>query len=251
MRRLAALAALGFALAPPPAAAKDFCRAQEFAGEGYSVCAFDVKADPLRLYWLDSAGLPYASLGALTRALEDKGQTLAFGMNAGMFKPDASPVGLYVEGGRQLRKADTKAGRANFRLLPNGVFWIGMGEAGVTETTRYLAAPPNAVYATQSGPMLVIDGKLHPRIHSNGTSLKIRNGVCVKDKTQVSFAISDGPVTFYAFATLFRDALHCKDALFLDGSVSSLYAPTFGRSDQLEVLGPLVGLAAPKDATKP
>ncbi len=251
MRRLCALAGLAWALAAPPAAAKDLCHAQAFAGEGYSVCAFDMKADPLRLYWLDAAGLPYASLGALARALDDKGQALAFGMNAGMFKPDASPVGLYVEGGRELHKADQKGGRSNFRLLPNGVFWIGMGEAGVTETKRYLAAPPNAVYATQSGPMLLLDGKLHPRIHSNDTSLKIRNGVCVNDKTQISFAISDGPVTFYAFATLFRDALHCKDALFLDGSVSSLYAPAFGRSDQLEVLGPLVGLARPKDAPKP
>jgi uncharacterized protein YigE (DUF2233 family) len=162
-----------------------------------------------------------------------------------MFEKDFSPVGLYIEDGRQLQKPDTRAGGSNFHLRPNGIFWIGKGVAGVAETTRYLADPPDALYATQSGPMLVLDGRIHPKILPTGTSEKLRNGVGVRDDGTVVFAISDSPVTFDTFARLFRDAFACPNALFLDGSVSSLYAPELERDDELAPLGPIVGVVAP------
>ena len=167
-------------------------------------------------------------------------------MNAGMFKEDQSPVGLYVERGQKLHGADTRAGVTNFHMKPNGVFWIGDGAAGVMETSRYLAAPPAARYATQSGPMLIVDGKIHPRIQPNGTSVKIRNGVGISNSGAVVFAIAEQPVTFDAFARLFRDGLGCRNALFLDGSVSSLYAPELARDDELGPLGPIVGVVRPE-----
>ena len=108
-------------------------------------------------------------------------------------------------------RADTRDGASNFHLKPNGVFWIGDGVAGVEETSRYLAAAPPARFATQSGPMLVIDGRIHPKILPTGTSEKIRNGVCVRDGATVVFAIAEEPVTFYAFARLFRDGLSCAE----------------------------------------
>jgi uncharacterized protein YigE (DUF2233 family) len=162
-----------------------------------------------------------------------------------MFEADLSPVGLYVEDGKRERGADTREGASNFHLKPNGIFWVGGGAAGVMETSRYLADPPPARFATQSGPMLVIDGRIHPKILPTGTSEKIRNGVCVREGTTAIFAISAAPVTFYAFALLFRDALRCADALFLDGSVSSLYTPELGRDDELSPLGPIIGVSAP------
>jgi uncharacterized protein YigE (DUF2233 family) len=124
------------------------------------------------------------------------------------------------------------------------VFYVGDSAAGVAETTRFLASGPKARYATQSGPMLVIDGRIHPKILPTGTSAKIRNGVGVRDGAQVVFAISDQPVTFYAFARLFRDALNCPNALFLDGSVSSLFAPNLKRADTLFPIGPIIGVSA-------
>jgi len=62
----------------------------------------------------------------------------------------------------------------------------------------------------------------------------------------VRFAISDEPVTFYEFASLFRDRLKCPEALFLDGSISSLYAPALERDDRLLPLGPIVAVVAPR-----
>jgi prepilin-type processing-associated H-X9-DG protein len=237
---------LALAFAPAGASAGALCAPQEFDGARYTVCAFDARRDDVRLYWRrDPAGKPYASFAALAHELSARGRMLRFAMNAGMFEADLSPVGLYVEDGKREHRADTRDGASNFHLKPNGIFWIGDGVAGVTETSRYLANPPSTRFATQSGPMLVIDGRIHPKILPTGTSEKIRNGVCVRDGTAMIFAISDAPVTFYAFALLFRDALRCANALFLDGSVSSLYAPEIGRNDEFSPLGPIVGVSAP------
>ncbi len=249
MTRRSGFAALmvlfGFACAfAAPAGAG--CGPKDFDGARFTVCAFDPRHDDIRLFWKAADGRPYGSLAALAGDLRARGQRLAFAMNAGMFKEDQSPVGLYVEMGQKLHGADTRGGGGtNFHMKPNGVFWIGDGAAGVIETGQFLAAPPAARYATQSGPMLIVDGKIHPRIQPNGTSQKIRNGVGVTDSGAVYFAIAEEPVTFDAFARLFRDALGCRNALFLDGSVSSLYAPELSRDDEIEPIGPIVGVVRP------
>jgi uncharacterized protein YigE (DUF2233 family) len=234
---------LGPGVSARPAVAA--CAPKAFDGASFTVCAFDPRRDHLRLFWKGADGKPYGSLAALADALKSKGERLAFAMNAGMFGEDQSPVGLYVENRVKLHDADTRGGATNFHMKPNGVFWIGDGAAGVTETSRYLANPPAARYATQSGPMLIIDGKIHPKILPTGTSAKIRNGVgaCAGG---VVFAIADEPVNFDVFARLFRDGLGCQNALFLDGSVSSLYAPELKRDDELEPIGPIVGVVRPE-----
>jgi len=239
----AAFGALMLLLAAAPA--ESACSERAYDEARYTICVFEVGRDDLRLYWADSDRKPYSSFDALAKSLAASGRRLRFATNAGMYGADLAPVGLYVEDGKRLRRADTRAGPSNFHLQPNGVFWIGDGAAGVTETSRFLADPPAARYATQSGPMLVIDGRIHPRILPTGTSEKIRNGVCVNGGTTAIFVIADEPVTFYAFARLFRDGLGCADALFLDGSISSLYAPELGRDDEFTPLGPIIGVSAP------
>ena len=162
-------------------------------------------------------------------------------MNGGMYHEDRSPVGLYVENGQELKRANTASGPGNFHLKPNGVFFVKGNTAGVTETSRYLKQRLRPDFATQSGPMLVINGQIHPKISEEGTSRKIRNGVGMRDRHTAVFAISSRPVTFGAFARLFRDELGCENALFLDGSVSSLYAPSLNRSDGWLPMGPMIG----------
>jgi uncharacterized protein YigE (DUF2233 family) len=245
-RRAGAFALMAaLALAPVGARASAPCSPLEFDGARYTICVFDARRDEIRLYWKDSAGKPFGNFDALAQALKARGRALRFAMNAGMFGADLSPVGLFVEDGKREHRADTREGASNFHLKPNGIFWIGDDAAGVAETSRYLANPPPARFATQSGPMLVVDGRIHPKILPTGTSEKIRNGVCVRDGATAIFAISDEPVTFHAFAVLFRDALNCSNALFLDGSLSSLYAPDLGRDDDFTPLGPIVGVSAP------
>jgi uncharacterized protein YigE (DUF2233 family) len=91
--------------------------------------------------------------------------------------------------------------------------------------------------------MLVIDGALHPRFLPDSTSRYIRNGVGTsKDGTRVVFAISGNAVTFHEFASLFRDRLGTPEALYFDGNISRLYAPSVGRSDAGFAMGPIVGV---------
>jgi uncharacterized protein YigE (DUF2233 family) len=217
------------------------CAVRAFEGRSYVVCVAPARSD-LRLFFATREGEPLGTFAAVRDALGRSGETLVFAMNAGMYNPDLTPSGLYVEAGVQRKAANQKGGAGNFHMKPNGVFWIAQnGERGVTETGRYLARKIQPAYATQSGPMLVIGGDLHPRIREDGTSRKIRNGVGACAGGRTAFAISNEPVTFHEFAVLFRDALDCPDALYLDGSISAIYAPGVGRHDRWRPMGPIVG----------
>jgi uncharacterized protein YigE (DUF2233 family) len=160
-----------------------------------------------------------------------------------MFDSNLKPVGLYVEQGQELVHANTKPGKGNFHMKPNGIFYISAGKAAVAETQAFLKQRPPADLATQSGPMLVMDGRLHPRFKRGSTSLKLRTGVGVRADSKVIFAISQEAVSFDSFARLFRDGQKCPNALFLDGgSASSLYAPTLNLSGNVLPLGPMLAV---------
>ena len=232
---------IGLATGASPATAQGrACTPVPHEGESYIVCRVDLRQHRLDIFWRDRKGEPYASLGALDRQLQAEGRRPLFTMNAGMYHPALDPVGLYVENGRQFVGASTRAGPGNFHLKPNGVFYVAGGKAGVLETGQYLRRRLTPELATQSGPMLVINGQLHPKFSEDGSSRKIRNGVGVADGDIVYFALSEGAVTFAEFAKLFRDRLKTPNALFLDGSVSSLSAPGLDRTG-FRSLGPMIG----------
>jgi uncharacterized protein YigE (DUF2233 family) len=222
-----------------PGVAQAACRDMTFDGVGYTVC--DVQAgEDLRLFSQGPEG-NLGSFAAVNAMLGAAGEALTFAMNAGMYHPDRRPVGLYIEDGVELAPLVTAEGPGNFGLLPNGVFCIGDAFA-VIESRTYAAAPPACRYATQSGPMLVIDGALHPRFLPDSTSLYVRNGVGVSaDGQTATFAISGAAVNFDTFGRLFRDALGTPNALFLDGSISRLYAPALDRDDIGFPMGPIIG----------
>ena len=222
--------------------AASLCRRLTHEGEGYVVCTVDLRRQEVKLFWRGSDGQPYRNFSRLVEA--QSARPILAAMNGGMYQEDLSPVGLYVEDGRELKRANTANGQGNFHLKPNGVFFVARGRAGILETGQYLRQKPASDVATQSGPMLVIDGRIHPKISDEGPSRKRRNGVGIQTPERVVLAISDGPVSFGAFARLFRDELGCRDALFLDGSISSLYAPALGRQDGILPLGPILAVQA-------
>ncbi|NCO86972.1 MAG: hypothetical protein GW886_10135 [Rhodobacterales bacterium] len=240
MRALAVLFGL---LAASELAAAD-CGTQRYEGLDYTVCTVDPARDDLRLFLNGPDGAPLGSFAAIEAA--HPGQRLAFAMNAGMYHEDRAPVGHFVEGGRELMRLLTAASPGNFGLLPNGVFCIAAGTARVYETLDFAARAPACRDATQSGPMLVIDGALHPRFLPDSTSRHIRNGVGTTNAgDRAVFVISDQPVTFHQFARFFRDALGLPQALYFDGRVSRLYAPALGRADGGVRMGPMVGVLEP------
>lgn len=224
------------------------CKRLHHAGNRYTVCTFHAPHDRIGLHWRDAEDEPYGSFSALKAGLEGSGKVLSFAMNAGMYDEKLAPVGLYVEDGERLKTANTRDGPGNFHLEPNGVFYIAGGKAGVSETARYLKQKLKPRIATQSGPMLVVGGKLHPKFLKDSTSRKRRNGVGVRDggKTVV-FAISDGFVTFHEFGNLFLEKLKTPNALFLDGTVSSLFSADLKRSDWGRPMGPMLSVTSPKE----
>lgn len=232
MIRLAA--ALWLAMAGTAAA----CEAVEHRGRGFTICTADLSRHDVALRLDGPDGAPLGSFAALEAATD---APIAFAMNAGMYHPDRRPVGLYVEDGVQRAPLVTRSGPGNFGLLPNGVFCVQADRADVIESRAFAAAPLACMQATQSGPMLVIDGALHPSFLPDSPSLKWRNGVgAMPDGQIVHFVISDEPVTFHEMATLFRDVLGVRDALYLDGSVSRLHVPAAGRSDPGWPMGPIL-----------
>lgn len=219
------------------------CRDLSHDGNRYTVCEADAGAEELRLFLNDSRGKLLGQFPAIDAELAGEGRRLAFAMNAGMYHDDRSPVGHYVENGAEVMRVVANPGPGNFGLLPNGVFCIREGRADVIETLRFVEAAPDCRFASQSGPMLVIDGELHPRFLPDSTSRYIRNGVGTSaDGKRVVFAISADYVTFHQFGSLFRDLLKTPQALYFDGKVSRLYAPQLGRSDIGFALGPIVGV---------
>ena len=225
------------AMAEPPK-----CARIEHLAARYIVCTFDPAADDIRLYGAASLGQGGTTYDRLRTHLLHNGEHMSFGMNGGMYHPGFGPVGLLVEGGRETGALNHDDAAGNFFLKPNGVFWLGGGKTGVMETEAYARAGISPAQATQSGPMLVVDGKLHPKFLPDGTSLQIRNGVGILPDGRVAFAISEDRVRFHDFATLFRDRLGCANALFLDGSISSLYSPEVRRYDREAAMGTVIAV---------
>ena len=243
MKIWAKSALIVLALAGPASA--DACRDMDFDGQSYSVCQVSADSD-LRLFLKGADGAVLGSFGAVDAILAGEGRKLGFAMNAGMYRPDRLPAGLYIENGYESAGLVRRAGPGNFGLQPNGVFCIGTGHFSVIETLTFDAQKPACRYASQSGPMLVIGGKLHPRFLPKSDSYYVRNGVGVSaDGKTAYFAISNATVNFYDFARLFRDGLGAPDALFFDGHISRLYAPELGRNDFGFAMGPIVGLVVP------
>lgn len=214
------------------------CEAREFEGTRHIVCGFDATTPALRLYWRDADGNPYRSFSSLASAVQSEGRVLRFAMNAGMYDTDFRPMGLYVESGDELRQANTVTPDdlgtpvPNFYKQPNGIFYLAGGAAGIMTTEAFLAARPAAEFATQSGPMLVIEGELNPIFIVGSRDRTRRSGVGICEDGQVRFAISEGSVNFHDFARLFRDELGCPNALFLDGGRGTgIYDPELRRND--------------------
>ena len=212
------------------------------AGKRVTVYAVDPRNERLQLFLRDRAGQPLKSFEAVDRHLASQGDRLAFAMNAGMYHRDSSPVGLFVANGKQVAPLNTNNGYGNFHMKPNGVFPMTTNGAHVIESSQYTNFQKAVVLASQSGPLLVHAGKLHPQFNTNSTSRLIRNGVGVTASGKVFFAITEEPVNLYEFAVLFRDLLACPSALYFDGVISSLHAPPLKRSDKRAELGPIIAV---------
>lgn len=190
---------------------------------GFVSYRVDPGKQEIRLYWKDDDGRPFGSIGNLKAWLLKKNKKLLFAMNGGMFAPDNSPVGLFIRNGKLAHPLDTLSGKGNFYLRPNGVFYLTYSnKANIVRSEVFKNG--GVKYATQSGPMLLTGGQIHPAFKEGSQNLNVRNGVGILADGSVLFAMSKEPINFYDFALFFKKH-GCRNALYLDGLVSRTYLP--------------------------
>jgi uncharacterized protein YigE (DUF2233 family) len=217
------------------------CAERDFEDDQFFVC--DPQGGEIRLVAAGPGDVPVRSFADLGQTID--ADSVAFAMNAGMFDNDGRPIGLAIVDGKQVHAINTRKGGGNFHMMPNGVFNVRKdGRAEVVSSEAYKPSA-DIRYATQSGPMLVIDGKLHPAFEPDGMSRHIRNAVGVRDGKAI-FVISRSPVSFGKLARFFRDELKTPNALYFDGSVSSLWEPAANRQDSHTKVGPMVVVFRPR-----
>lgn len=212
-----------------------------FGGRRFAMVQVDLNNAELQLFWKDRDGSRFGSFETLRSSLERSGRRLVFATNAGIFDPEFRPVGLHVENGRELTPLNLGTGVGNFYMKPNGVLFVDGRGAHVTESTKYPGTTCDIRLATQSGPLLLIDGRINPAFDPNSGNLRIRSGVGVAEPGRVWFVVSLEPVTFYQIASVFQSRLGCRNALYLDGAIPKFYPPVDqsggAQSDLAGILG--------------
>jgi uncharacterized protein YigE (DUF2233 family) len=203
----------------------------------------DAQKQDLKLYWKDDKQVKFRSIQNLKTWLGKQKKRLVFAMNAGMYHSEGAPVELYIENQTILAPLDTSSGSGSFYLKPNGVFYITVAKIPVVCSTAEFKPTEPVQFATQSGPMLVINGQIHPAFKKGSPNLNIRNGVGILPDHRVLFVISKDPVNFYDFAEFFK-SMGCENALYLDGLVSRAYMPEQNWIQTDGDFGVLIGISA-------
>lgn len=168
--------------------------------------------------------------------------------NGGMYTPEFAAQGLLVENYRELRKLDTlkpdNKNNLNFYIQPNGVFYIDSAGFYISTTDEYIESLKKPMFATQSGPMLISNGKKNIHFRNGSSNINIRSGVGLIGKDKVVFVISDSRVNFYDFASVFEDIFNCRNALYLDGAISRMYISGKARPNtpDEENFGPMISI---------
>ena len=208
------------------------CQDFKFQEAHFTACTAKIPEDDIRLFLQDQTGKIFGQFQELDNFLKEQDLDIIFATNGGMYHADRSPVGMYVENFKEFSPLINREGPGNFGLLPNGVFCFNKKEFLILETKKFARSKIQCQYATQSGPLLVIDGKIHPKFIKNGTSKFVRSGVGIT---------TDGS------KAIFLDRLEIDNALYLDGNISRLYSPKLNRIDFGFDIGPIIAAVAPAE----
>ncbi|MGE8554764.1 MAG: phosphodiester glycosidase family protein [Chryseobacterium jejuense] len=221
------------------------CKEKIQHDEKFVIYQVNPKKQTVKLYWKNSKDEILKSINNLKKEAESKNEKLVFAMNGGMFEPDNSPKGLYIENFKTLKSIDTLQGSGNFYLQPNGIFYITQNHQPDIIETKKFRQNKSIQYATQSGPMLLTEGKINSIFQKDSKNLNIRNGVGILENGEIIFVMSKKEINFYSLALLFKE-MGCKNALYLDGYVSRTYLPEKNWIQTDGNFGVMIGVTASK-----
>jgi len=202
------------------------------AGDSYSAYKVSYPSQNVGMMLYDKNKQKIRSLDNAVALLKSQDRTVLLVTNGGIYREDNSPKGLYIENGKELSALDTATlGYGNFYIQPNGIFMLLKNSAKIIKTSDYKQYIGKIKYATQSGPLLVINGEINPIFDKASSNKNIRSGVGIDRNGEIVFAISNNPVSFYDFATIFAGLYSCRNALYLDGAISKMFCPSLKRND--------------------
>ncbi|MFK7946824.1 MAG: phosphodiester glycosidase family protein [Saprospiraceae bacterium] len=215
-----------------------------FKGVKYDVFVADLRSVKLQMHWKDSQGNLLKDINSLKNDMAKKGQKPLFVTNGGIYAQKFIPEGLYIENGQLLKGLNTKNANGNFYLKPNGVFLVTENQSAAVVKTEEFVKLHNVLkgrndkinFAVQSGPQLLVNGKIHPKFNANSPNKYIRNGVGIfnNNSKKVVFAITQEKVNLYDFSSFFYEVMKCDDALYLDGFVSRMYIDKGSKRQDLD-----------------
>ncbi|WP_294232579.1 phosphodiester glycosidase family protein [uncultured Chryseobacterium sp.] len=221
------------------------CKKKDELGNDFVIFEVDPKIEKVSFYWKDTDGKILKSISRLKHKTERKSEKLKFAMNGGMFSINNIPKGLYIENFKTLNKLDTLNGKGNFYLPPNGVFYLmENNKAQITESNAF-RVNSNIKYATQSGPVLLVNKEINPIFQKYSKNTNIRNGVGILKNGNIIFIMSKSEINFYNFASVFKN-IGCEKALYLDGFVSRTYCPEKKWIQEDGDFGVMIGVTEPK-----
>lgn len=221
------------------------CGKEEPLNNDFVIYSTNTKKENIEFFWKDDQNQPLKSIQNLKKYLNTKNKDLKFAMNGGMFIQNNIPKGLYIENFKILNPIDTLSGEGNFYLKPNGVFYITKSNESAIVSTEHFKQNSNIKFATQSGPLLIINENINPVFQKKSNNLNIRNGVGILRNGDLIFAMSKKKINFYNFALLFKN-LGCKNALYLDGFVSRTYFPEENWIQEDGNFGVIIGITKEK-----
>lgn len=208
-----------------------------FNGWEYHAIIINPTSQKIKMHWLSSNNTIYKNLGSVKKDLSKTSQKVLMLTNGGMYQEDNTPLGLFISEGKELKSINTKSSSfGNFYIQPNGVFYTDSAGAYLITTAAFTkmnkAKKQTIQYATQSGPMLVLDDKINSQFTHQSRNFNLRSGVGKLSNNNIVFIISRSYTTnFHDFAVIFRDVFGCKNALYLDGAISRMYLPALRPTD--------------------
>ena len=226
-------------------------------GARYDALIVNLQQTNLKLFLRDKNQKLIGNFKKLKEIVERNGQQLAFAMNAGIFETDYLPLGLHIDNAKEIQPINLKGEQndleGNFYLLPNGVFAVKDKEALIDESKHFadtFGKAKDFTLATQSGPLLLLNGEINSKFDAKSTNKTVRNGVGVIDSKTVVFLISRNPVNLYDFAAVFKEKFGCRNALYLDGAISNMYLPELGEEPSERPFGGILAITTSKKENK-
>ena len=161
------------------------CKDENKINTDFIIYQTNSEKEKTELFWKNDKNIPLKSLKNLKNFVDSEKGNLKFAMNGGMFVENNIPKGLYIEDFQTLNQIDTLSGKGNFYLKPNGIFYITKSNNYEIVTTKNFRFNSDIKYATQSGPMLIVDGKINPIFQKDSKNINIRNGVGILQNGEV------------------------------------------------------------------